>query len=217
MSSRVATPGKTRICPHCKATILESASICPGCNHHLRFDAQAIVDRRAQPTFSALRVEGAFRNQEGADAWEYSVGTPGRPGAGIFPRAVTLALAAFGLIVLLNSVVGLIRRRRDAERTAQHESAEPGEPQPARNTPVLLFGAAVLSFVALFSFLGFLLSGAISATLASRAFQDGRRPWWRAPVIGIGLALAFEVVFREAFRVNLPAGSLGISTAELFG
>lgn len=72
-SSRVATPGKTRTCPHCKATILESASICPGCQHHLRFDAQAIVDRRAQPAFSALRVEGEFRNRENADAWEYSV------------------------------------------------------------------------------------------------------------------------------------------------
>ena len=72
-SSRVATPGKTRVCPHCKATILESASICPGCQHHLRFDAQAIVERRAQPTFSALRVEGEIRNQKNADTWEYSV------------------------------------------------------------------------------------------------------------------------------------------------
>ena len=26
-----------------------------------------------QKTFSALRVEGAFRNPEGAEAWEYSV------------------------------------------------------------------------------------------------------------------------------------------------
>lgn len=71
-SSRVATPGKTRVCPHCKATILESASICPGCQHHLRFDA-AIGDRRAQPAFSALRVEGELRNRENADTWEYSV------------------------------------------------------------------------------------------------------------------------------------------------
>ena len=73
MNGRVATPGKTRICPHCKTTILESASVCPGCNHHLRFDPNAIVEARAQPTFSALRVEGAFRNPEGADSWEYSV------------------------------------------------------------------------------------------------------------------------------------------------
>ena len=73
MNSRVAAPGKTRICPHCKTTILESARVCPGCNHHLRFDPNAIVEARAQATFSALRVEGAFRNPKGADSWEYSV------------------------------------------------------------------------------------------------------------------------------------------------
>lgn len=72
-TTRPASAGKTRTCPHCKATILESASICPGCNHHLRFDAKTIVERRAQPAFSALRVEGSFKNPEGADAWEYSV------------------------------------------------------------------------------------------------------------------------------------------------
>jgi len=73
MNGRVGTPGKTRICPHCKTTILESAAVCPGCQHHLRFGPGANVDARAQPTFSALRVEGAFKNPEGADAWEYSV------------------------------------------------------------------------------------------------------------------------------------------------
>jgi hypothetical protein len=73
MNSRVAAPGKTRICPHCKATILESAAVCPGCQHHLRFDPKAIVERRAQATFSALRVEGSFRNPPTSAAWEYSV------------------------------------------------------------------------------------------------------------------------------------------------
>ena len=73
MNVRVAAPGKTRICPHCKATILESARVCPGCNHHLRFDPNALVEARAQATFSALRVEGSFKNPEGGDAWEYSV------------------------------------------------------------------------------------------------------------------------------------------------
>jgi len=73
MNGRVGTPGKTRVCPHCKTTILESAAVCPGCQHHLRFGPSANADARAQPTFSALRVEGAFKNPEGADAWEYSV------------------------------------------------------------------------------------------------------------------------------------------------
>ncbi|HEU4779531.1 MAG TPA: hypothetical protein VFS58_06570 [Steroidobacteraceae bacterium] len=73
MNVRVAAPGKTRICPHCKTTILESASVCPGCHHHLRFDPNSTIEGRVQPTFSALRVEGAFRSPEGADSWEYSV------------------------------------------------------------------------------------------------------------------------------------------------
>ena len=73
MNGRVAVPGKTRICPHCKTTILESSSVCPSCQHHLRFDPESLADRRAQPRFSALRVEGTFRNPEGAESWEYTV------------------------------------------------------------------------------------------------------------------------------------------------
>ena len=59
-TGRVVVTGKTRTCPHCKATILESSSVCPACQHHLRFDSKAIVERRLQPAFSALRVEGGF-------------------------------------------------------------------------------------------------------------------------------------------------------------
>lgn len=73
MNGRVGAPGKTRICPHCKTTILDSAKVCPGCNHHLRFDPNSSAEARAQATFSALRVEGSFRNPERADSWEYSV------------------------------------------------------------------------------------------------------------------------------------------------
>jgi hypothetical protein len=65
------TVGRTRVCPHCKATILESAPICPQCRHHLRF-----VGGLAPPTpegFSALRVEGTVRHTESGGDWEYSV------------------------------------------------------------------------------------------------------------------------------------------------
>jgi len=72
-TSRVALTGKTRSCPHCKATILESSSVCPACQHHLRFDPKAIVERRLQPAFSALRVEGGFKHPAGGEPWEYAV------------------------------------------------------------------------------------------------------------------------------------------------
>ncbi|HTY49282.1 MAG TPA: hypothetical protein VMB48_06290 [Steroidobacteraceae bacterium] len=64
-------PGKTRTCPHCKATILESAVVCPGCNHHLRFDPS--VMQQMQPAATPLKVEGTLRHPPEGDAWEYSI------------------------------------------------------------------------------------------------------------------------------------------------
>jgi hypothetical protein len=77
---RIATPGKTRSCPHCKATILESAAICPGCQHHLRFDGAA--GQRPGVSISPLRVEGTVRHPPTGDAWEYSVVLAIRNGRG---------------------------------------------------------------------------------------------------------------------------------------
>ncbi|HEV7716976.1 MAG TPA: hypothetical protein VGO53_15360 [Steroidobacteraceae bacterium] len=67
---RPASPGKTRTCPHCKAVILESASVCPGCQHHLRFGSDAGSKVAAR---TALQIEGKIRHPEGEEAWEYSV------------------------------------------------------------------------------------------------------------------------------------------------
>jgi hypothetical protein len=69
--NRPVTPGKTRTCPHCKATILESLSICPGCLHHLRFDQEAA--KRQVAATSALRVEGVIRHPPLEEPWEYFV------------------------------------------------------------------------------------------------------------------------------------------------
>lgn len=68
---RPATAGATRICPHCRVEILESASICPACRHHLRFHQghrSATV-----PSFIPLRVEGTIHHPEAGETWEYSV------------------------------------------------------------------------------------------------------------------------------------------------
>jgi hypothetical protein len=71
VASRPVSPGKTRTCPHCKATILESLSICPGCLHHLRFDQEAA--KRQVAATSALRVEGMIRHPPLEEPWEYFV------------------------------------------------------------------------------------------------------------------------------------------------
>lgn len=72
ITGRFATPGKTRSCPHCRATILDSATVCPGCHHHLRFDASG-AGQRVQPAATPLRVEGTLRHPSTGGAWEYSV------------------------------------------------------------------------------------------------------------------------------------------------
>jgi hypothetical protein len=71
VASRPVPAGKTRTCPHCKATILESLSICPGCLHHLRFDQDAA--KRQVAATSALRVEGVIRHPPLEEPWEYFV------------------------------------------------------------------------------------------------------------------------------------------------
>jgi hypothetical protein len=64
--------GTTRICPHCRAVILESASICPACDHHLRFDPSP-RSKRSIPTLTPLKVEGTIAHPPSGEAWEYSV------------------------------------------------------------------------------------------------------------------------------------------------
>mgnify|MGYP003907595069 CR=1 FL=1 len=68
---RPGTPGATRTCPHCKATILESASVCPACRGHLRYDEAAL--ERAKTTVSPLHVEGTISPPVGDTTYEYSM------------------------------------------------------------------------------------------------------------------------------------------------
>ena len=69
---RPGTPGATRSCPHCQETILESATVCPACRHHLRYDESAVAaDKEERST--PLRVEGSIRHPTDATPAEYSV------------------------------------------------------------------------------------------------------------------------------------------------
>lgn len=72
-STKPGLPGATRTCPHCRATILESSSVCPACRHHLRFDPKAASSARATATASPLVVEGKIRHPADGEAWEYTV------------------------------------------------------------------------------------------------------------------------------------------------
>ncbi|MDP9199174.1 MAG: hypothetical protein M3O07_08175 [Pseudomonadota bacterium] len=72
MNRHSAAIGKTRSCPHCRATILESAAVCPACRHHLRFEKR----KDGQPEQAgqvALKVSGQFSRSTADGPGEYSV------------------------------------------------------------------------------------------------------------------------------------------------
>lgn len=71
MSTSRAPAGSTRLCPHCRAVILQNASTCPACRKHLKFEPGAAAT--PAPSFSALSLEGAVRHPNVGQAWEYSV------------------------------------------------------------------------------------------------------------------------------------------------
>lgn len=70
IGARPGTAGATRACPHCKATILESSSICPACRHYLRIDGSKEV---VPESTTSLKVEGAIRQPADGGTSEYSM------------------------------------------------------------------------------------------------------------------------------------------------
>ena len=70
-SVRPGNLGATRVCPHCKATVLENSAVCPGCRHHLRFNTgtEVVTD----DNYSALDVEGTIRHKVATEPCEYCV------------------------------------------------------------------------------------------------------------------------------------------------
>jgi hypothetical protein len=71
-SPRSGTPGATRVCPHCKATVLETAAICPGCRHHLRFSTDT-AQATADDGYCALSVDGSIAHKVTTEPCEYFV------------------------------------------------------------------------------------------------------------------------------------------------
>ncbi|MEO5588899.1 MAG: hypothetical protein ABIS03_04875 [Gemmatimonadaceae bacterium] len=70
-SSAQGTAGKTRSCPHCRATILQSATLCPICRKSLRWEPNTA--KHKPPGFSVLNVEGKIQHPGKEPAWEYSM------------------------------------------------------------------------------------------------------------------------------------------------
>jgi hypothetical protein len=119
-------PGTTRSCPHCKAIILESVTVCPGCQHHLRFGPMA--GQRALAVKPALRVEGAIRHPGNEEPWEYSVVISIRN-----ERDEEVARQVIGVGALLPSEQRTFRLAVDVISAAKEEPAAAPAPQPSKS------------------------------------------------------------------------------------
>ena len=58
-ASRPSTLGASRVCPHCKATVLQSAAKCPSCQHHLRFNTVGDTEPQTQAIDTSMPFKEA--------------------------------------------------------------------------------------------------------------------------------------------------------------
>jgi hypothetical protein len=145
-SLRSGTPGATRVCPHCKATVLETAAICPGCRHHLRFSAEA-----GQPTadegYCALSVDGSIAHKDGSEPCEYFVVLDIRNERGeqLARQVVGVGVLQPGELRHLNVSVGMRPvRAQVATRSQPALSSASAATQSAAAKPAAAMGRAPL-------------------------------------------------------------------------
>ncbi len=132
-AARPVAAGKTRVCPHCKAVVLESLSVCPGCRHHLRFDVEAA--QRQEAAIRALEIEGQVCHPPDEDPYEYDivVGVYNEKGQEIARKLVAVGALQGGerCSVRLSVEVLPTRAPEKAEPVPLAVVPEPAAPEPA--------------------------------------------------------------------------------------
>jgi hypothetical protein len=113
-SSRVLVAGESRICPHCKETILKSSVSCPICNHVLRFGS-ITKDFDSHPTTCLLLVEGTVHHPANGETLEYSLIVEVRDGTGKLVSRQNVGVGA-----LRRSETRTFSLRVEAARAARH-------------------------------------------------------------------------------------------------
>lgn len=122
-------------------------------------------------------------------------------GAVGLPRALTIALAVLGLILLVRSL--LAPKPVEANRVPAEEDDEEQDARLPRAVGFLLFGAA---YVLLLPYIGYFLG--VALLIAAVALFEGAPRRWTVPVAALGGALLYWAVFVKLLGVNQPVGLL---------
>ncbi|HEY6452536.1 MAG TPA: hypothetical protein VIX87_08055 [Steroidobacteraceae bacterium] len=148
-SVRSGSPGATRICPHCKATVLESAAICPGCRHHLRF-GQIGHALEAGEGYCALSVDGTIAHTPASEPCEYCVVLEVRNDRGdaLARQVVGVGVLQSGEIRRLNMSVEMLPVRAHSAVKSQPATKPLAAPAPTGAKPVTPAAAATATATA---------------------------------------------------------------------
>ncbi len=123
------------------------------------------------------------------------MGTQERPGAGVFPLIIGVAMIVVSLLTLLEAAL------------TDKVSGEINLPKGARLRPVLLMSAALVVFVALYQSLGQYIASSLFMIAALSIL--GTRSLPRNIVYGTAIGVGISAFFMELLEVRLPDGLLG--------
>ena len=121
-----------------------------------------------------------------------SLGSPVRPGPGVFPIGVGVVAIGAAILVIIEALFG----RQEMEKVEW--------PRGEKLKALVLFFAATTAYVVALPFLGQYISSALY--LSGMLLFLGRIRWWVALLIGVVVAVAISYVFTEWLDVNLPSG-----------
>jgi hypothetical protein len=136
-TARPGNLGATRVCPHCKATVLENSAVCPGCRHHLRFNAGA-TQTVTEDGYCALDVDGTIRHKVSSEPCEYCVVLDVRNERGeqVVRQVVGVGVLQAGESRRLHVAVDMLPVRAQAPAQAPAGKLPAGVPKaPASPTP----------------------------------------------------------------------------------
>jgi hypothetical protein len=131
-TARPGNLGATRVCPHCKATVLENSAVCPGCRHHLRFNPGA-TQTVTEEGYCALDVDGTIRHKVTSEPCEYCVvlDVHNERGEQVVRQVVGVGVLQAGESRRLHVAVDMLPVRAQAPAQAPAAKLPASVPKPA--------------------------------------------------------------------------------------
>jgi len=124
-------------------------------------------------------------------------------GASGLPLVLAAALAAFGLMLLVRSLIEVRAARAKQSKEIAIDDDEEQDAKMPRAIGFLAFGAA---YILILPYVGYLVG--VALLIGSITLYEGAARRWTVPVAAIGGAVLYWAVFVKLLGVNQPAGTL---------